>query len=180
MIHLLTILSILSVGRAETPPTIVRADLVLAVVSDSVVTESDIRLHREMSTLDPSPVPSLQHNEADAIQNVIDATVIRSLAGRVPVYQPSTTDIRARWSLFQNQWTDPAAYNAFMQIHGLNQDRLYQVLKQRMIIERVVQRNLGNPSESDKGSEWNKAYIAWLEQQRSSIRIRKIDVEKDQ
>jgi hypothetical protein len=131
-----------------------------------------------MSTLDPSPVPSLRHDDSNDIQNVIDATVIRSLAGRVSVYQPNATDIRARWSLFQNQWTDPAAYDAFMKIHGLNQDRLVQVLKQRMIIERVVQRNLGMPTESDNGSEWNQAYNTWLEQHRSSVRIRKIDADK--
>jgi hypothetical protein len=178
VIHLLTTLNILlatpSIGRADTPASIVRADLVLAVVSDSVVTESDIRLHQEMSKWDPSIVPSLGYKEATATQDVIDATVIRTLAGRVPVYQPNTADVRARWSRFQAQWTDPAAYNAFLQVHGLNQDRLYQVLKQRMVIERVVQRNLGLPSEGDDGQEWADNYTKWLDQQRLSLRIRRI------
>ncbi len=163
-----------SVGRAEAPTSIVRADLVLAVVSDSVVTQSDIRLHKEMSGLDPSPVPSLQYNEATALQDVIDATVIRTLAGRVPVYQPNSADIRARWNRFQSQWTDTTAYNAFLQIHGLNQDRLYQVLKQRMIIERVVQRNLELANGDDNALEWNKNYSEWIKQQRSTLRVRTV------
>ena len=163
-----------SVGRAEAPASIVRADFVLAVVSDSVVTHSDIRLHKEMSVLDPSTVPSLQYNEATALQDVIDATVIRTLAGRVPVYQPNSADIRARWNRFQSQWTDPTAYNAFLQIHGLNQDRLYQVLKQRMVIERVVQRNLELATGEDNVLEWNQNYSKWIEQQRSTLRVRTI------
>lgn len=138
----------------------------------TVITESDVRLHAALAELDPSFVPILQHRPDRVEKDVIDVAVLRSLARRVPVYQPKPDEIRARVTRFRSLWTNNQELTDFLSIHGLEGERLPSAIQRRMVVERVVHRNLGSPGEDI--DTWTKQFDAWLETERTTTRIRVI------
>ena len=147
-------------------------DRAVAIVGEAVITLSDIRMHRAMAEHDPSFVPVLQSNSGSGLQEVVDATIVRQSAGRIPVYQPTPDQIDIRMDRFMDQWPSLNAYRIFLATHGLTEDRIRVLLRRRAIVERVVLRALGTPKEDITG--WTSRFQAWMETERRSARIRLI------
>ena len=164
--------------HSKQPPTSVRVDRVVATVGGAVVTESDIRLHSALADLDPSFVPILQQRPTDEQQDTIDAAILRSIAGRVHVYQPKPSQVRSRVSKFRSMWSNPRDLTEFLTVHGLEGERLPAALQRRMVIERVVHRNFGPPEA--KMDDWNKRFTTWMQRERETIRVRLIPTQEDQ
>ena len=151
----------------------VLVDRAIAVVNNTtVVTESDLRVHAALSDLDPSFVPILQHRPDRIEQDVVDVAIVRGIARRVPVYQPKPHQLRARVSRFRTVWRTNKELTDFLTTHGLEGERLPAALQRRMVVERVVHRNFGPPSENLE--EWTKQFDDWLEKERSVAKVRMI------
>jgi len=157
-------------AHSSPAPSAALADRVVATVNNTVVTRSDLQLHAALAELDPSFVPILQDRPEQRQQDVIDVAVLRSIAGRVPVYQPKPHQIRARVSRFRSMWRNNQELTDFLALHGLEGERLPSALQRRMIIERVVHRNFGPPSEDT--ADWSQRFEKWMEKERKTTRIR--------
>jgi len=151
-------------------PSSTLADRVIATVAGTVVTASDIRLHSALADLDPSFVPILQKRAANDHQDAIDAAILRSIAGRVPVYQPKPSQVRSRVSRFRSMWSSQRELTEFLALHGLEGERLPAALQRRMVIERVVHRNFGPPD--DDMMDWNSRFSTWMDRERKTVRVR--------
>ena len=157
----------------------VHIDRAIAVVNQStVVTKSDLRLHEALAELDPSFVPILHYRPDRIQQDVIDVAVLRSIARRVPVYQPKPHQVRARVSRFRTLWRNNRELTDFLSTYGLEGERLPAALRRRMVVERVVHRNFGPPGEDIDA--WTKQFDAWLEKERSTTRVRLIPAQEAQ
>ena len=148
-------------------------DRVIAVVNNTtVVTESDLRIHAALSELDPSFVPILHHRPGRIEQDVVDVAILRGVARRVPVYQPKPHQLRTRVSRFRSIWRTNKDLTDFLAMHGLEGERLPAALQRRMVVERVVHRNFGPPSQNLE--EWTQQFDDWLEKERSVASVRMI------
>ena len=94
------------------------------------------------------------------------------MAGKIPVYQPSQKQTKARLERFEDQWETPDTYRDFLRTHGLSPKRLASVLRRRQIVERVAFRALGLPS--DDPGEWSQRFDVWLKTETKSVMVRLI------
>ena len=161
-------------GSAAEPQdrSAVVVDRAVALVGESVITRTDVSLHSELSSIDPSFVPILKSTEDDAVQHAIDAAIVKQSAGRIPVYQPTAEQVRSRMVRFLDQWNSDTSYRTFLAVHGLTEDRLRTVLKRRATIERVVLRALGPPKEDTE--IWNARFSEWMKAERKGVRVQMI------
>jgi len=118
----------------------------------------------------------LQARRSDPLQFMVDAAIIRGLAGDVAVYQPSWGDVEGRLEHLRQSWPDPADYQAFLVAHGLNDDRLAGILYSRMVVERYVQRNVGLAAEAagDTPQQYADRYADWIGQLREQVLVRQV------
>lgn len=151
-------------------------DRIVVVVGDRLVTESDIALERELAARDPSPTAVLQARRADPLEFLIDAAIIRGLAGDVAVYQPSWSDVQTRLERLRESWPVPGDYEAFLQAHGLDEDRMAGTLYSRLVVERYVQRNIGLAAEAagDTPEGYATRYAGWIAGQRDAVLVRAV------
>jgi len=168
----IVVLSFSSGGLAAPVATAVVADRAVAIVGNTVLTASDVRLHKALIQLDPSEVPIFKEGPGSAQEHAIQATAIRIMAGKIPVYQPSQKQTKARLERFEDQWETPDTYRDFLRTHGLSPERLATVLRRRQIVERVAFRALGLPS--DDPEEWSQRFEVWLKAETKSVMIRLI------
>lgn len=149
-------------------------DRIEAVVGDRLVMASDVALEAVLAARDPSPVPVLRARQRDPLEALIDAAVIRGLAGAVSLYQPEDAALRERLDGLRSSWEDPQDYAAFLKRFGLDEDRLAGAIYSRMVIERYVHRNVGLAAEA--ANEDEAAYLAryqsWIDAQRRRVVIR--------
>jgi hypothetical protein len=146
-------------------------------VGDSVITSTDVKLHTALRTLDPSFIPVLSNEQGPAEEQVISSTIIRQMAGQVPVYQPKPGQVQSRMERFKEQWSSDRDYASFLVIHGLTERRLEAVLKRRATIERVVLRALGAPK--DNPTQWADCFEEWMRVERKGVRVRTIPKQDD-
>ena len=147
-------------------------DRAVVLVGEAVITESDIRLHAAMTAHDPSFLPILQSTIVESERDIVDATIVRHTAGRIPVYQPTQEQVDIRMNRFMDQWPTKNAYRLFLDTHGLDADRIRVLLRRRAVVERVVVRALGTPKEDLAG--WTERFDAWMTAARGSARVRRI------
>lgn len=151
------------------PPSPVVMDRIVAVVGDRLITASDIALEVELNARDPSPERATARRNADPLRALIDAAVVRGLAGQVPLYQPSPAELRVRLAALRATWEDPADYERFLVRFGLTEDALSGLLFSRVIVERYVHRNVSLASEMrglDPGAaeqEYEARVLSWRE-----------------
>ena len=172
VISIIVCFALCSAVNAAPNKSDVVADRAVAIVGSTVLTASDLRLHLALATLDPSEVPVLKGALGSEQENAIQATAIRIMAGKIPVYQPSPKQTQARLDRFQAQWETPEMYQEFLLTHGLTPERLTTVLRRRQIVERVTFRALGVPAEKPK--EWKERFEVWLQTETRSVMIRLI------
>ncbi len=151
-------------------------DRVVAVVGDRLILASDIALEREIGRREPPTAGGLVWSRQDPLEALIDAAVIRGLAGDVAIYQPSSAEVRARQLALRETFEEPADYAAFLMRYGLNEDRLAGVLYAREVVERYVQRNLllGNRGSGADPIAVTARYDAWISDARSRTAIRRV------
>ena len=158
---------------AESQPSAAAVvDRAVVLVGEAVITASDIRLHAAMTAHDPSFLPILQSTPGESERGIIDATIVRQTAGRVPVYQPTQEQVDIRMNRFMDQWPTQNAYRLFLDTHGLTADRIRVLLRRRAVVERVVVRALGTPKEDLTG--WTERFDAWMTATRATARVRRI------
>ena len=167
----------LSARAAGYPSSAVVVDRAVAMVGSTVITQTDVTLHQALTERDPSFVPILSGTEENALNSAIDAAIIRQTAGRIPVYQPSDTQVDSRMDRFVDQWSSNLEYQTFLDIHGLTNERLKSVLQRRATIERVVLRALGAPKADP---EWSKRFDDWMNAERKGTRVRIISPQDPQ
>lgn len=151
-------------------------DRVVAVVDDRIILASDVALEQEISRREAPTAGGLVWLRSDPLESLIDAAVIRGLAGDVAIYQPSAAEVRARQLTLRESFEQPTDYAAFLLHFGLNEDRLAGVLYAREVVERYVQRNLllGANSASVDPVALSARYDAWINQARERASIRHI------
>lgn len=155
-----------------TEPAAKVVERAVALVGDSVITSTDVKLHTALRALDPSFIPVLSSEQGPAEEQVISSTIIRQMAGQVPVYQPKPGQVQSRLERFKEQWSSDRDYANFLAIHGLTERRLEAVLKRRATIERVVIRALGAPK--DNPTQWAERFEEWMRVERKGVRVRTI------
>lgn len=126
-------------------------DRVVAEVGEQVLLESDIQLERELSRLDRSDFLLWRPTWAPAEERVVQAAVLRELAGEASVFVPSDEAVAARLEALRLRFPSREAWEAFLAARGLRESSLRAVLRRRMIAERYVERTLSVSPSDEKG-----------------------------
>lgn len=159
------------------PDAPVLLDRVVAVVQDRIITASDVRLEEALARFDPSPIEVLQRRRSESpIEVLIDAAVIRSLAGDIALYAPSTTEVQRRYDAVRTHFDTRLAFQAFLRGHGLSSEVLAGRLYARMVAERYVGRNVQLASEAagESASESYTRYLEWVATERERVSLRRV------
>lgn len=166
---------------AEIPDQAQVVDRLVAVVGDRIITASDVRLERVLAKRDPSPVAPLRlRQQADPEALLIDAAVVRNLAGNIAIYAPSTTEVSQRVAALRATWAAPAGWRSFLSQAGLDEERLAGRLYARMVVEAYVRRNVGlatsaaTPAGSAAPVDADALYLDWIEAERALLDIRRV------
>jgi hypothetical protein len=149
-------------------PTVV--ERVVAVVEGEPILASQVRLDEELAALDPTPLPGWTEVEPDPLQRVISATILRAMAADVALYQPTREQIDARRDALRAAFPDPRAWDAFLARHGRDEEGITTVLRRRMVVEKLLLRNLVTPPDSRE--RWIAECRALLAQRRPRVRVR--------
>lgn len=147
-------------------------DRVVAAVGEEVITESDVRLESALGGLDDSESPFWDSHRTDSLSRLIDAAVVRQLAGKVALYQPSDDEVRIRLESMRGRFADREDWTAFLLRHGLDEESLRGVLRRRIVAERYLARNVVVRATDDEA--WWAACQVFLAEQRLRYRIRLI------
>ncbi|MBW1877331.1 MAG: hypothetical protein JRI25_05410 [Deltaproteobacteria bacterium] len=165
---LLLLLSLFGGARAEV------VDRVMYVVEDQLVLQSDVQLNAAINPLDASPSPFWSRPGADPEQQMVDAAILRHLAGNVALYQPSDDEVRTRTEAIRARFLDRASWQVFLEGWGLDERSFRSVIRRRMVVERYLARNLrADPADPE---EWWAATTAVLEEVRVRVRIRRVEL----
>ena len=159
------------------PDAPVLLDRVVAVVQDRIITASDVRLEEALARFDPSPIEVLQRRRSESpVEVLIDAAVIRSLAGDIALYAPSTTEVQRRYDAVRTHFDTRLAFQAFLRGHGLSSEVLAGRLYARMVAERYVGRNVQLASEAagESASESYTRYLEWVATERERVSLRRV------
>ena len=159
-------------GPAHAAPQATLADRAVALVDNEIVTASDLELHLSLGAHDESFVPILQSNPKTLLDDAIAATLIRSIGGRISVYQPNPAQVRSRLASYRDQWPSVDVWEAHLLRLGQNDQRVYRAIERRLVIERVVSRVVGQPGADLEG--WTTRFNTWLKQERARVRVRKV------
>ncbi|MBN2799504.1 MAG: hypothetical protein JXX28_10190 [Deltaproteobacteria bacterium] len=151
------------------------ADRVFAEVGEQVLLASDVQLERELSRLDQGPLPLWRPARAPAEDRLIEAAIVRQLAGDVSVFQPPDADVNARLEEMRARFPTREAWQGFLEPRGLTEASLRQVLRRRMAVERYLTRAIQLSPDDEAG--WLAAYQAVLDAGRQRVRVRMIPVE---
>ena len=147
-------------------------DRIVAVVEKDLVMHSDVRFEEIVSGIDPSEHPFWSQQRSTPTQRLIDAAVIRKLAGSVSLYSPPPEAVVARLSQIRARFGAEAGWQNFLEFWGLNDVNFARLLRRRMIVERYPNRNLP-PSDVQNG-DWEREFEALMEQVRGRFRIRMV------
>jgi len=154
-------------------PVEARIDHIALVVGERVVLGSDLAVEERLAQMDPIPIPALQRRRAASREEwLIDAAVIRGLAGSTSVYTPSPADVALRVERVRAQMPDEGAWFVFLATAGLTADTFASLIYTRLVVERYVQRNAGVLALGD-GPEADEAYAAWVSGLRARVAIRR-------
>jgi hypothetical protein len=155
-----------SVSHAET------VDKLAVVIEESLIFTSDIRLEQELAQRDSSKNPFWSPTHTSAEERLIGAVIIKGLAAQIDLYEPSAADLSTRMDALRTHFKNRQAWLFFLSRHGLNEKDLKQVLRNRLMVERFLERNLEAPVE--QSDLWLKQCEKLLKDEASNLRIRRI------
>jgi hypothetical protein len=145
-------------------------DRVIYVVEDQVVLQSDVAFDKVIGPLDDSPSPFWDRPGIEPEQRVVDAAIIRELAGDISLYQPPDDAVRARVEAMRARFPDRASWSSFLEGWGLDEDGLRALIRRRMVVERYLARTL-RADPNDRAAWWASCN-ALLTEVRPRMRIR--------
>lgn len=171
----------------EPPPTALPSepavvDRVVAVVGDRIITASDVRLEEALAHRDPSPVDMLRRRQqADAGELLIDAAVVRNLAGDIAIYAPTTLEVQRRLAALRATWSDDVSWERFLALHGMTSERLAGRLYSRMVVEAYVFRSVGLAAQTagESADAADARYIDWVTAERTRVDVRRVEPMED-
>lgn len=147
-------------------------DRVVTVVEDDIVLASEVELEAVLAILDPSPIPFWEERERDPHARLVDAAVVRHLAGDLAIYQPTPQEVHARVEAIRAHFPDRAAWTLFLAAWSIDESALRLLMRRRMLVERYLTRTLSEDP-ADR-STWIAACDHFLGEARRSLRIREV------
>lgn len=148
-------------------------DRVLVVVGDDPLLASDLAADAWLQRYDVSPSPFWAVEPTDALARLIEAAVVRQLAGEVALYRPADEDVERRWEAVMLATGAPAAeVAAAWTAAGLDGATLRTQLRRRMVVERYLARNL--LARPDQPELWAAAYAELIDRERPRARVRAV------
>ena len=172
----------LLLGFAAEPsgtPEATLADRVVAVVCESIITLSELEFEKALNARDTSPIPPLAQTSGDPLQRLEDLRMLRALAGDVPLYAPNRSQLDLRLDAFRATFEGERSYLEFLNLWGVTEAELRVLMKNRMVVESYIHRNVGLSLEWETSSVgWQEAYThayeSWISPRRSEMGIRRI------
>jgi len=158
-------------SQAEQVQATATIDRVMVVVGQRVITDSDVQLSIALDDRDSAKVPALSGAAPDPVDRLINRRILYDIAGKIRVYQPTETEVRARMARLMEQWVLLSERRKFMQRYGLDEERLRRALAERMVVERYIERNL--PSKDGVPITLTE-FHQWMAKHRAGVRIRTV------
>lgn len=146
---------------------------VVVVVEDELVLASDIDLDLVLTPLDASLSPFWRHPRPDPTERMVEAAILRHLAGDVTYYAPSADEVRVRVDTIREAFVDRGSWQAFLQSWGLDEEGMKGVVRRRLVVERYLARNV--PVEPTDEARWHAVYDDMMAGVRPKLRIRYVD-----
>jgi len=147
----------------------------VVVIERDLVMQSDVRFEKVMAGLDNAAYPFWQRERSTPLQRLIDAAIIRKLAGTVSLYQPDPEDVVNRMESIRTKFGALQAWADFLKFWGLDEVSFIRLLHRRMVVERYLSRNL--QTSADNLNSWQLDYETLMDQVRKRYRIRHIPLE---
>jgi hypothetical protein len=162
-------------------------DRLVAVVAAAPLLASQVQLDRDLAAVDPAPVPFWRMSPSAPaeggpvfdpdVQRSIDAVVLRETASDVALYQPTREQLNARIVALRDAFgTDDDGRNRWeglLAARGLDVQRLENVVRRRMVVERFLLRNL--LASPDDTAAWTSECRAMVGALRARARIRAVE-----
>jgi hypothetical protein len=158
--------ALLGIARGEV------IDRVVASVDEQLVTASEVRLEDALAPRSVSTSPFWRPDHASSLSRLIDAAVVRELAGDLALYQPTLAEVDERTAALREAFADRAAWQAFLAVNGLDEAALAALIRRRLVVERYLARNV--PVRTTDETVWLAACDQLLTEQRAKFRIRAI------
>lgn len=147
-------------------------DRVVVVVGDTPVLQSEVELEAVLEALDRSPLPYWTSLGAGPTERLVDAVIVRLVAGDVKLYEPAPDAVAARLEAIRATFAGADAWASFLAARGLDEARLAAILRRRMVVEKYLLRTLqASPDDRDA---WTAQCAAHLAQLRPRVRIREV------
>jgi hypothetical protein len=168
-----------ALGTDVQAPGAVLADRVVSVLGESIVTATEVGFEEALHPHVESHIPPLANPDMKALQRLEDMRMLLLLAGDVPLYAPDRTQLDARLAAVRSTWDGEKAYLAFLARWGMTEGDLRSHLRNRMVVESYIHRNVGLSLEWESGQVgWATVYITayetWITPRRSETRVRRI------
>lgn len=126
-------------------------DRVVAVVEEQLVTASDVRLEGDLSQRDVAAGPFWSPSHGDPTHRLVEAAVVRQLAGDLALYRPSEAALGTRADALRAGFLERTVWEAFLTRHGVDEDGIRALLERRMIVEAYLARNIDVPVGDEGG-----------------------------
>ena len=146
-------------------------DRVVVSVEEQLITESEIRLEQVISALDRSPSPFWDREHGTPLERLVEAAIVRELAGDLALYQPTDDAVRERVEAMRGHFPDRGGWQAFLDSWGLSEDDLRALVRRRMVVERYLDRAIQVRGDREA---WWAASEEMLARQAARFRIRSI------
>lgn len=152
-------------------------DRIVVVVEKDLVMLSDVRFEEIVSGIDTSEHPFWDQKRSTPTQRLIDAAVIRKLAGSVSLYAPPPEEVVARLARIRTRFGADSGWQNFLEFWGLNDVNFARLLRRRIIVERYLNRNM--PPIDPETGDWETEFNSLMEQVRGRFRIRMVPKRSD-
>lgn len=146
-------------------------DRVVVSVEEQLITESEVRLEQVISALDRSPSPFWDREHGTALERLVQAAIVRELAGDLTIYQPADDAVRERVEAVRAHFPDRGGWQGFLDSWGLSEEDVRALIRRRMVVERYLDRAI--QVRGDR-SAWWAASEELLARQSARFRIREI------
>jgi len=172
-----SLLLLLRLAAAQAPEPVL-IDRVVVIVSDRIITASDIRLEAELARRIPSPIRALRRSQLrDPTEALIEQAIIRSQSAQVSINQPTAAEVQERLLALRATFPSPDEYDRFRRRHGLSEAAVVDRLTTRLSVERYIHRNIDLTSQSAREGvdAYFERYDDWLELQKVTTAIRFVE-----
>lgn len=160
---------------------VMHLDRAVAVVGDQVVTRSEVEIARLLAAHDRDGLavlapPAGDDADDDRVERWwVQQVVLRQLAGDVDVYQPGPAELRGRLQAVEQALVDDDRWPTLQHRLGLDRAGLEAWVRDRLVVERFVLRNIGALGRRGEVTEVSAdRYADWLAQVQGGIRVRRI------